>query len=181
MSKLHYYDKIRLSPQQEKELGVTYHSSVESLAAACDVVTINCPLHPETEGLFDAKMISKMKKGSYIVNTARGKIVKTDDLVAAVKSGQIEGYAGDVWFPQPAPASHPWRSMPRHAMTPHYSGTTLSAQARYAAGVKEILANYFDSKPQKEENLIVDRGTLVSRAYTQGNTTGGSEKAKRDK
>jgi len=179
--KLHYYDKFRLSPAQEKELGVTYHNSVESLAKACDVVTINCPLHPETEGMFDAKLISKMKKGSYIVNTARGKIVRTDDLVAAVKSGHIEGYAGDVWFPQPAPASHPWRTMPRHAMTPHYSGTTLSAQARYAAGVKEILTNYFDNKPQNADNLIVDRGTLVSRAYTQGNTTTGAEKAKRDK
>jgi len=115
-----------------------------------------------------------MKKGSYIVNTARGKIVKTDDLVAAVKSGHIEGYAGDVWFPQPAPAAHPWRQMPRHALTPHYSGTTLSAQARYAAGVKEILANYFDKKPQKAENLIVDSGRLATTAYTQGNATKGA-------
>jgi len=179
--KLHYYDKFRLKPEVEKELNATYHPNVESLVKACDVVTINCPLHPETENLFDAKMLALMKKGSYIVNTARGKIVNTNDLVAAVKSGHIAGYAGDVWFPQPAPASHPWRSMPRHAMTPHYSGTTLSAQARYAAGVKDILARYFDGKAQVPENLIVDKGRLVSPAYTQGNTTAGSEKAKRDK
>eukprot|EP00456_Euglypha_rotunda_P040371 TRINITY_DN3116_c0_g1_i20.p1 TRINITY_DN3116_c0_g1~~TRINITY_DN3116_c0_g1_i20.p1 ORF type:complete len:122 (-),score=20.43 TRINITY_DN3116_c0_g1_i20:83-448(-) len=119
-------------------------------------------------------MLNFMKKGSYIVNTARGKIVDRDALVAAVKSGRIEGYAGDVWFPQPAPKDHPWRSMPRHAMTPHYSGTTLSAQARYAAGVKDILTNFFDGKPQKLENLIADKGQLVSKAYTPGNTTGGS-------
>jgi formate dehydrogenase len=179
--KLHYYDKYRLKPEQEKELGVTYHSSVESMVKVCDVVTINCPLHPETENLFDAKMIAKMKKGSYIVNTARGKIVNTNDLVAAVKSGHIAGYAGDVWFPQPAPGDHPWRQMPRHAMTPHYSGTTLSAQARYAVGVREILANYYDNKPQKPENLIVDKGRVVSPAYTSGNTTSGSDKARRDK
>jgi len=179
--KLHYYDKFRLKPEIEKELNVTYHPSVESMVKVCDVVTINCPLHPETENLFDAKMLSLMKKGSYIVNTARGKIVNTNDLVAAVKSGHIAGYAGDVWFPQPAPASHPWRNMPRHAMTPHYSGTTLSAQARYAAGVKDILTRYFDGKPQIAENLIVDKGKLASAAYTQGNTTAGSEKAKRDK
>jgi formate dehydrogenase len=98
---------------------------------ACDIVTINCPLHPETERMFNAGLISKMKKGSYIVNTARGKIVDTDALVAAVKSGHIEGYAGDVWFPQPAPAAHPWRSMPRHAMTPHYSGTTLTVSTTH--------------------------------------------------
>jgi formate dehydrogenase len=114
----------------EKELGVTYHASVEEMVKHCDVVTINCPLHPETENMFDAKLISKMKKGAYLVNTARGKIVDRDALVKAVESGQISGYAGDVWFPQPAPAAHPWRSMSRHAMTPHYSGITLDAQAR---------------------------------------------------
>jgi len=171
---LHYYDKFRLTPEQEKELNVTYHPTVESLVKAVDVLTINTPLHPETERLVNADLLSKMKKGSYIVNTARGKIVDTDALVAAVESGHIEGYAGDVWFPQPASRYHPWRYMPRHAMTPHYSGTTLSAQARYAAGVKEILTSYFDGKPQKAENMIVDRGTLVSPAYTRGHTTGGA-------
>jgi len=60
--KLHYYDKFRLKPEQEKELGVTYHPNVESLAKACDIVTINCPLHPETEHLFDAKLIQKNEK-----------------------------------------------------------------------------------------------------------------------
>jgi len=171
---LHYYDIFRLPAEEERALNVKYHATVESLVKECDIVTINCPLHPGTEHMFDTKMISLMKKGSYIVNTARGKIMDRDALVAAVKSGQIEGYAGDVWFPQPAPKDHPWRQMPRHAMTPHYSGTTLSAQARYAAGVKEILTNFFDNKPQKLENLIADKGQVVSKAYTPGNTTGGS-------
>ncbi len=63
-------------------------------------MTINCPLHPETEHMFDKKMLSLMKKGSYIVNTARGKIVDRDALVNAVKSNHIQGYAGDVWYPQ---------------------------------------------------------------------------------
>jgi len=122
-----------------------------------------------------------MKKGSYIVNTARGKIVETDALVAAVKSGHIEGYAGDVWFPQPAPSTHPWRSMPRHALTPHYSGTTLSAQARYAAGVQDILRRWFEGKPQLPDNLILDKGKLASKAYTEGNTTSGSDKVAKKK
>jgi len=171
---LHYCDTYRLPLEEEKALGATYHKSVEEMVKVCDVVTINCPLHPGTENLFNAKLIASMKKGSYIVNTARGKIVDRDALVAAVKSGHIEGYAGDVWFPQPAPKDHPWRSMPRHALTPHYSGTTLSAQARYAAGVKEILTAYFDGKPQKEDYLIADKGKVVSRSYTQGNATKGA-------
>jgi len=172
--KLHYYDIKRLPAEQEKELGATFHKSVEDLVKVCDVVTINAPLHKGTEDLFNAQMIAKMKKGSYLVNTARGKIVNTQALVDALKSGHIEGYAGDVWFPQPAPGDHPWRSMPRHAMTPHYSGTTLSAQARYAVGVKEILECYFDNKPYRNEYLIVDQGKLASPAYTLSNSTKGS-------
>jgi len=171
---LHYYDIKRLPAEEEKALGATFHKSVEDLVKVCDIVTINTPLHPGTENLFNAQLLAQMKKGSYLVNTARGKIVNTQALVDAVKSGHIEGYAGDVWFPQPAPKDHAWRSMPRHALTPHYSGTTLSAQARYAGGVKEILTNYFDGKPQRKEYLIVDKGKLATPAYTLGNTTGGS-------
>jgi formate dehydrogenase len=63
--------------------------------------------------------------------------------------------------------------MPRHAMTPHYSGTTLDAQARYAEGVKEILNNWLNNQPQREEYLIVDQGKVVSRAYTEGDATKG--------
>ncbi|CAF1469185.1 unnamed protein product [Rotaria sp. Silwood1] len=171
---LHYYDKYRLNESLEKELNVKYHSSVESLVRVCDVVSINCPLHPETEHLFNKKLLLLMKKGSYIINTARGKIVNRDDLVEAVNSNHIQGYAGDVWYPQPASKDHPWRSMPRHAMTPHYSGTTLDAQARYAAGVKEILENWLNGKPQRQEYLIVDKGQVVSPAYTVGDATKGS-------
>src|SRR5919108_74446 len=93
----------------EKALGLTFHPDVESLVKVCDVVTINAPLHPETEGMFNDKLIGKMKRGSYIVNTARGKICDRDAIVRALESGQLAGYAGDVWFPQPAPADHPWR------------------------------------------------------------------------
>ena len=88
----------------------------------CDVVTINAPLHPETEHMFDDELIGQMKRGAYLVNTARGKICDRDAVVRALESGQLAGYAGDVWFPQPAPHDHPWRTMPHHGMTPHTSG-----------------------------------------------------------
>jgi formate dehydrogenase len=176
--KLHYTDKHRLPDKVEKELGLTYHPNVESLVKVCDVVTINAPLHPETEGLFNDKLIGKMKRGSYLVNTARGKIVDRDAVVRALESGQLAGYAGDVWFPQPAPRDHPWRTMPHHGMTPHVSGTSLSAQARYAAGTREILECYFAKKPIRTEYLIVDKGKLAgagAHSYTAGDTTRGSE------
>ena len=159
--RLHYTDRHRLPEEVERELGVTYHPTVESLVAACDVVTINAPLHPETEHLFDATLIGRMKRGAYLVNTARGKICDRDAVARACESGQLAGYAGDVWFPQPAPADHPWRTMPHHGMTPHTSGTSLSAQTRYAAGVREILECWFDGRPIREEYLIVQAGALA--------------------
>ena len=177
---LHYFDRHKLPDSVEKELNLTFHESVESMVKVCDVVTINCPLHPETENLFDKKMISKMKKGAYIVNTARGKICNKNDIADALKSGQLSGYAGDVWFPQPAPNDHVWRSMPNHGMTPHTSGTSLSAQARYADGVREILECFFDKKPIRDQYLIVKDGQLAgmgAHSYSKGSATSGSEEA----
>ena len=177
---LHYFDRHKLPDSVEKELNLTFHDSVESLVKVCDVVTINCPLHPETENLFNKNLINKMKKGAYIVNTARGKICNKDDIADALKSGQLSGYAGDVWFPQPAPNDHVWRSMPHHGMTPHTSGTSLSAQARYADGVREILECFFDNKPIRDQYLIVKDGQLAgmgAHSYSKGSATSGSEEA----
>jgi formate dehydrogenase len=171
--KLHYTDRHRLAQDVEQELNVTYHPTVESLVGVCEVVTINAPLHPETEHLFNDALISKMKRGAYLVNTARGRICDRDAVVRALQSGQLAGYAGDVWYPQPAPPDHPWRTMPHHGMTPHTSGTSLSAQARYAACTREILECWFDGRPIRAEYLIVDRGRLAgagAHSYSVGST-----------
>ena len=181
---LHYFDRHRLPLAEEQELGLIWHETVEDMVKVCDVVTINAPLHPQTENLFDDALLSKMKRGAYLVNTARGKICDRDAIVRALESGQLAGYAGDVWFPQPAPADHPWRTMPHHGMTPHISGTSLSAQARYAAGTREILECWFEGRPIREEYLIVDKGRLAgtgAHSYSAGNATGGSDEAARFK
>ncbi len=182
--KLHYFDKYRLPEETEKELGLTFHQSVEEMVKVCDVITINAPLHPETENLFDEEMISKMKHGAYLVNTARGKICDKNAVAKALETGQLAGYAGDVWFPQPPPKDHPWRSMPNHGMTPHTSGTSLSAQTRYASGVREILECWLDDQPIRDEYLIVKGGSLAgtgAHSYSKGNATGGSDEAARFK
>ena len=177
---LHYFDKHRLDSAKEQELNLTYHDSVESMVAVCDVINISCPLHPETEHLFNDDLISKCKPGAYIINTARGKICDKDAIVRALESGQLSGYAGDVWFPQPAPNDHVWRTMPHHGMTPHTSGTSLSAQTRYADGVREILECFFDGEEIRNQYLIVQDGDLAgmgAHSYTKGTATDGSEEA----
>ncbi|MGI5442014.1 NAD-dependent formate dehydrogenase [Streptomyces shenzhenensis] len=158
---LHYTDRHRLPRAVEEELGLTFHESAADMVPHCDVVTVNAPLHPETEGLFGDELLGTMKRGAYLINTARARIVDRDAVVRALRDGRLAGYAGDVWFPQPAPADHPWRSMPHHGMTPHISGSSLSAQARYAAGTREILESWFAGRPIREEYLIVDGGALA--------------------
>jgi formate dehydrogenase len=74
--------------------------------------------------------------------------------------------------------------MPNHGMTPHVSGSSLAAQARYAAGTREILECFFDDRPIREEYLIVDAGRLAgagAHAYSAGDATRGSEDAARFK
>lgn len=182
--KLHYLDRHRLPASVEQELNLTHHTSFESLAKVCDVVTLNCPLHPETEHMVNAESLKHFKRGAYLINTARGKLCDRDAIVDALETGRLAGYAGDVWFPQPAPSDHPWRTMPHHGMTPHISGTSLSAQTRYAAGTREILECYFENRPIRDEYLIVQGGSLAgvgAHSYSAGNATKGSEEAARYK
>ena len=83
----HYTDRHRLAPAVEAELGLTFHDDAASMVPFCDVVTINAPLHPETEHLFDDSMFDRMKRGTYLVNTARGKICDRDAVVRALTGG----------------------------------------------------------------------------------------------
>ena len=177
---LHYCDRHRLPKDVEDELNLTYWENWQDMAKEMDVVTLNCPLHPETEHMVNSETINLFKKGAYIVNTVRGKLCDKDVIAKALHENRIGGYAGDVWFPQPPPGDHPWRDMPYHGMTPHISGTSLSAQTRYAAGVREILENHMAGTPIRDEYQIVTNGKLAgvgAHSYSEGNATGGSEDA----
>jgi len=168
-----YYDYQPLNAEVEKEIGCRRCDTLEDMLAQCDVVTINCPLHEKTKGLFNKELISKMKKGSWLINTARGAIVVKEDVAEALKSGHLRGYGGDVWFPQPAPKDHPLRTAKNpwgggNAMVPHMSGTSLDAQKRYANGVKNILDEYFSGRENyRLEDLIVHKGDYATKAYGQ--------------
>ncbi|PKS11731.1 hypothetical protein jhhlp_001719 [Lomentospora prolificans] len=166
-----YYDYQGLPAEKEQEIGCRRVANLEDLVAQCDIVTINCPLHETTKGLFNKDLIAKMKPGSWLVNTARGAIVVKEDVAEALKTGHLRGYGGDVWFPQPAPQDHPLRYAKNpfgggNAMVPHMSGTSIDAQKRYAAGVKSILDSYFSGRHDyRSEDLIVHKGDYATRAY----------------
>ncbi|MCO5602287.1 hypothetical protein L7F22_056416 [Adiantum nelumboides] len=157
-----YHDKFSVGEQFEKETGAKWEKNLEEMLPKCDVVVFNVPLTERTKSMMNKELLLKMKKGAILVNNARGAIMDRDAIVEAVKSGHLAGYGGDVWHPQPAPKDHPWRTMPYHAMTPHVSGTTLDAQVRYAAGVKNVLEKYFKWESFPEDYYIVKDGKLAS-------------------
>ena len=159
-----YYKRSRLGTTEELYLGIRYATLAEMLEE-CDVIVVASPLTPETRGLFDRETLFGMKQGAHLVNIARGAIVERDALVDALEQGHLGGYAGDVWDPQPAPSDHPWRTMPNHALTPHVSGTTLEAQKRYAAGVRDSLVNFIEGRPIRDDYVMVSDGEIQSGSY----------------
>ncbi|KAJ3516897.1 hypothetical protein NLJ89_g840 [Agrocybe chaxingu] len=167
-----YYDYAALPAGAAESVKARRVEDLKEFVSQCDLVTINAPLHDGTRGLINAELLKHFKKGAWIVNTARGAICDKDAIAAALASGQITGYAGDVWNVQPAPKDHIWRTMKNplgggNGMVPHYSGTTLDAQARYANGTKTILENYFKNKAQEPQNIIVGKGKYETKAYGQ--------------
>ncbi|EIM84909.1 NAD-dependent formate dehydrogenase [Stereum hirsutum FP-91666 SS1] len=167
-----YYDYTPLPPDVEKSVNARRVESIEEFVAQCDVTTVNAPLHEGTLDLVNKNLLKHFKPGSWLVNTARGAICNAQDVADALASGHLNGYAGDVWNKQPAPKDHVWRTMKNplgggNGMVPHYSGTTLDAQARYAAGTKSILQNFFEGKPQEPGNIIVAKGAYATKAYGQ--------------
>jgi len=167
-----YYDYAALPAAAEKEIGARRVEDLHEFLGQCDVIAINTPLHEGTRGLVNAELLKHVKKGAWIVNTARGAICDRIAIKEALASGQINGYAGDVWDVQPAPKDHPWRTMKNplgggNGMTPHYSGTTLDAQKRYADGAKDILERWFNGKEQEPANVIVANGEYATKAYGQ--------------
>lgn len=159
---IQYNDPFR-KEEVEKELGVKY-VEFDELVNSSDVIIIQSPLTPDTEGKFDQNVIDNMQEGTVVVNCARGSIVDKDAITKAVKDGHIR-YGGDVWFPQPAPKDHPWRSLKNSGMTVHYSGMVYEAQKRIQKGVEEILTNAFEGTKIRPEFIIVDGNKIESKSY----------------
>ena len=176
--KLHYTDRHRLPDEVERELGLTFHPTRESLVAVCDVVTINAPLHPETEDLFDDAMLAHDEARRLSDQHGPREDLRPRRGRAALESGQLAGYAGDVWFPQPAPADHPWRTMPHHGMTPHISGILAVGagplRRRNARDPRVLLRRVARSATSTSSSTAALAGT-GAHSYTPGNATTGSD------
>jgi phosphoglycerate dehydrogenase-like enzyme len=124
-----YHNRNRLPAAEEHELGVAYRS-FEALLAESDILSLNCPLTPETKGLMNASALGRMKRGALLVNVARGGIVVEADLVAALRDGHLAGAAVDVFDQEPPPPDHPLLHMENVIVTPHTASTAYENSRR---------------------------------------------------
>ncbi|KAI9319096.1 D-isomer specific 2-hydroxyacid dehydrogenase [Dichotomocladium elegans] len=132
----------REKPELKSSLPLAeFTASLDTLLEASDYVVVCCALTPETKDLFDAKAFDKMKKTAVFVNTARGGIVKQDDLVHALKEKKIAAAGLDVTTPEPLPPSHPLYHLPNCVILPHIASATFETRERMATMcVENVLA-----------------------------------------
>lgn len=135
--------------------GVRSIDELPQLLPDHDVVVLMVPLTAATTGLVDADFLAAMPAGAVLVNAARGKVVDTDALVTALRSGRIRA-ALDVTEPEPLPADHPLWNAPGVFITPHVGGSTTGAAERAAAIVREQLQRYVAREPL--QNVVGDAG-----------------------
>ncbi len=140
-----YYDIHPLPPEDEDALGVTF-LDLDAMLPECDVLTLHMPLSPETRGMFNRERLRKMKRGAFLINTARAELVDTDALVEALQN-HLGGAAIDVFPTEPPPPDHPLLKLPNVILTPHGAGVTQEAQQRIAQGVIQNVLRFLEGRP----------------------------------
>ncbi len=125
-----------------KEHGVIKHESIESLVAAVDVLSLHANLSDSTRHLVNASRLALARPGLIIVNTSRAELVHMPDVIAALDSGQLSGYATDVLDEEPPPASHPLLRHPKALITPHIGSRTFESVPRQAMRATLNLVNF---------------------------------------
>jgi len=153
-----YFDILRLSPEQEKELKLTY-VDFETLLKRSDILTLHIPLTRETRKLIGSKELGWMKPTAILINTSRGGIVDEKALLDALASGRLKGAALDAFEPEPIPPDHPFLSLDgdlqkRIILTPHIGGATRQAHSRmYQESIDNILRVLRGEQPKYIVNL----------------------------
>ena len=153
--KIYYYDAFRPSPEQEKELGIEY-AEIDDLMAKCDVISLHCPLLPETHHMIDARRIGLMKPEAILINCARGGVVDEKALYDALKSHRILGAGVDTYESEPADNTHPFCTLENIVLGPHNGGGTVEAVENV---VKRASTNMISVI---ERNVIDDKRSIVN-------------------
>jgi glycerate dehydrogenase len=127
-------------------------ATLEELLTQADVVSLHCPLLPETQGLINASRLELMKSSAFLINTSRGPLVVQQDLADALNSGRLAGAALDVLSEEPPPASNPLLEARNCVITPHIAWATREARTRLMAIAVANLAAFLQGRPQNVVN-----------------------------
>jgi phosphoglycerate dehydrogenase-like enzyme len=137
------YNKSQpLDADEEQRLGVAY-ADLPTLLATSDVVTLHCPLTPATTGMIDRAALRTMKPTAVLVNVARGGVVIEEDLIAALRAGEIHSAAMDVFEIEPLPADHPLLTLDNVVVTPHIAAGTVD---NFEKTVRHMFRNIVHAK-----------------------------------
>ena len=128
-------------------------SDLDAALPGADFVSIHCPKNPETIGLFNADRLGRMKKGAFIVNTARGGIIDEPALYAALTSGHLAGAGLDVFEEEPTPVNNDLLTLQTVIASPHMAGVTVEAVAAMAAATARNILSVLDGDPNRD-NVI---------------------------
>ncbi|MBC8078726.1 MAG: D-2-hydroxyacid dehydrogenase [Gorillibacterium sp.] len=140
----------RVYPEQE---GITF-VQIEQLLAESDIVSLHCPLTPETEGLINKTTLAIMKKGSILINTSRGPVVCEQDLADALNSGHLYGAGVDVLSTEPPKADNPLLTAKNCVITPHIAWATREARIRLMNVAVQNVKQYLDGQPMNVVSVL---------------------------
>jgi len=145
--KIIYHNRKHVSKSKEKALGIKYVSQ-EKLFTQSDIISIHIPHTEQTDALFDSKVFKKMKKSAFLINTARGKIIKEKDLVSALKKKTIAGAGLDVFESEPIGKNHPLTKISNVVLAPHIGSSTKETREQMARiTVKNLNLGLSGKKP----------------------------------
>ena len=137
-----------------------FADGLEELFRESDFVSLHLPSTPETKGVVNRDLLSVMKPGAYLVNTARGDLVNQEDLVAALRNGTIGGAALDVFPEEPPGKDNPLNGLSNVILTPHVASLTKEVTVKAAIGAAQAVVDLADGK---EPKFIVNRDVLAGR------------------
>jgi glyoxylate reductase len=150
--KVLYHNRNR-NQKLESELGVT-HAELDKLLAQSDFVSIHATLNSASNQLLDKRKLQLMKKTAFLINTARGQMVKEADLVRALKSNQIAGAGLDVFETEPLPRSSPLLKMKNVVLLPHIGSATYQTRSKMAEVAAKNLLDVIAEKEPDPKFLV---------------------------
>lgn len=132
---------------------IAEYVDLDTLYAKSDIISLHCPLFPETEKMINTESIVKMKDGAILLNTSRGGLVDEEALTAALKTGKLRAAAVDVVSEEPMPNTNPLLTAPNCIITPHMAWAPVESRQRLLDTVVANIQAFLDGKPQNVVNL----------------------------